>query len=74
VNLQVLSLQSNRITVIEGLQTLRNLRELYLSHNGIKVIQGLEDLVIFCTINVAIDLVITESNVLLRISNQAMSC
>lgn len=36
-------LQSNRITKIEGLQNLINLKELYLSHNGIEVIEGLEN-------------------------------
>lgn len=36
-------LQSNRITKIEGLQNLVNLKELYLSHNGIEVIEGLEN-------------------------------
>lgn len=35
--------QSNRITKIEGLQNLVNLKELYLSHNGIEVIEGLEN-------------------------------
>ena len=35
--------QSNRITKIEGLQNLINLKELYLSHNGIEVIEGLEN-------------------------------
>ncbi len=35
--------QSNRITKLEGLQNLVNLRELYLSHNGIEVIEGLEN-------------------------------
>lgn len=35
-------LQSNRITKIEGLGSLVNLRELYLSHNGIEVLEGLE--------------------------------
>ena len=38
-----LSLQSNRLTKIEGLQSLVNLRELYLSHNGIEVIEGLDN-------------------------------
>lgn len=38
-----LSSQSNRLTKIEGLQSLVNLRELYLSHNGIEVIEGLEN-------------------------------
>lgn len=36
-------LQSNRLTKIEGLQSLVNLRELYLSHNGIEAIEGLEN-------------------------------
>lgn len=36
-------MQSNRLTKIEGLQSLVNLRELYLSHNGIEVIEGLEN-------------------------------
>ncbi|XP_066201909.1 protein phosphatase 1 regulatory subunit 7 isoform X1 [Saccopteryx leptura] len=35
--------QSNRLTKMEGLQSLVNLRELYLSHNGIEVIEGLEN-------------------------------
>lgn len=38
-----LFLQSNRLTKIEGLQSLVNLRELYLSHNGIELIEGLEN-------------------------------
>lgn len=38
-----ISSQSNRITKIEGLQNLLNLKELYLSHNGIEVIEGLEN-------------------------------
>lgn len=36
-------MQNNRLTKIEGLQSLVNLRELYLSHNGIEVIEGLEN-------------------------------
>lgn len=40
---QLLPLQNNRLTKIEGLQSLVNLRELYLSHNGIEVIEGLEN-------------------------------
>lgn len=39
----LLHLQNNRLTKIEGLQSLVNLRELYLSHNGIEVIEGLEN-------------------------------
>jgi protein phosphatase 1 regulatory subunit 7 len=40
--LKILSLQSNRITVIEGLEELTNLEELYLSHNGVKRLEGLD--------------------------------
>lgn len=49
-------LQSNRITKIEGLQNLVNLRELYLSHNGIEVIEGLENNVSqnFCSLFVVV--------------------
>lgn len=41
-NLKILSIQSNRITKMEGLDGLVNLEELYLSHNGLKKIEGLE--------------------------------
>jgi len=41
-SLKILSLQSNRITKLEGLEELTNLEELYLSHNGLKKIEGLE--------------------------------
>lgn len=51
----MLSIQSNRITVIEGLQDLARLEELYLSHNGIKCIQGLENLVSLCKHTVMVD-------------------
>lgn len=41
-NLRILSLQSNRLTSISGLEALANvLEELYLSHNGITSIEGL---------------------------------
>ena len=43
--LKLLSIQSNRITEIEGLEELTLLEELYLSHNGIKCIGGLAELV-----------------------------
>lgn len=39
----LLHFQNNRLTKIEGLQSLVNLRELYLSHNGIEAIEGLEN-------------------------------
>lgn len=41
-NLRLLSIQSNRLTKIEGLEELENLEELYLSHNAITKIEGLE--------------------------------
>ena len=44
-SLSVLSLQSNRVTVIENLDGLANLAELYISHNGLEAISGLENLV-----------------------------
>ena len=37
--------KSNRLMVIEGLEKLVNLEELYLSYNGIEEVQGLETLV-----------------------------
>ena len=37
-----LSLQSNRLVKIEGLDLLVNLKELYISHNGIERLEGLE--------------------------------
>lgn len=42
-NLKILSIQSNRITKMEGLEELKNLEELYLSHNGLTKIEGLEN-------------------------------
>lgn len=42
-HLKILSIQSNRITKIEGLESLVALEELYLSHNGLKKIEGLEN-------------------------------
>jgi Leucine-rich repeat (LRR) protein len=40
--LKILSIQSNRITKIEGLGELENLEQLYLSHNGVERLEGLE--------------------------------
>ena len=42
-NLKILSIQSNRITKMEGLESLTALEDLYLSHNGITKIEGLEN-------------------------------
>jgi protein phosphatase 1 regulatory subunit 7 len=41
LSLRLISMQSNRITKIEGLECLENLEELYLSHNGIEALGGL---------------------------------
>ena len=41
-NLKILSIQSNRIVKLEGLDELENLEELYISHNGIKKLEGLD--------------------------------
>ena len=43
--LEVLSVQSNRLTAIGGLDGLCSLQELYLIHNAIKVVEGLEHVV-----------------------------
>jgi len=42
-NLRVLSIQSNRLTDLSGLQSLTNLEELYVAHNGITSLAGLEN-------------------------------
>ena len=41
--MKILSIQSNRIVKLEGLEELETLEELYLSHNGIEKIEGLEN-------------------------------
>ena len=41
-NLKILSIQSNRLTEIKGLEKLKNLEELYISHNAITEVKGLE--------------------------------
>lgn len=43
-NLQILSIQSNRITELKGLENLPNLQELYMSDNGLTKIEGLDAL------------------------------
>lgn len=40
--LRILSIQSNRITKLEGLDGLTNLEEFYISHNGLTKLEGLE--------------------------------
>jgi len=53
--LRLLSIQSNRITRIEGLENLVNLEELYLSHNGISKLEGLDNNVRLNTLDVAVN-------------------
>lgn len=43
MKLRLLSIQSNRITKIEGLENLVNLEEFYISHNGLEKLEGLEN-------------------------------
>lgn len=42
-NLKILSIQSNRLTSITGLNDLLNLEELYISHNALTDLTGLEN-------------------------------
>ena len=42
-NLKILSIQSNRLPVISGLDALVNLEELYISHNALTHISGLDN-------------------------------
>lgn len=42
MNLKILSIQSNRLTKIEGLDKLASLEELYISHNALTEVAGLE--------------------------------
>jgi protein phosphatase 1 regulatory subunit 7 len=41
-NLKILSIQSNRIRTIAGLDNLPQLEELYISHNALTTLEGLE--------------------------------
>jgi len=43
MNLKILSIQSNRLTEIVGLENLVSLEEFYISHNAIREITGLEN-------------------------------
>ena len=42
-NLRILSIQSNRISEIEGLESLLNLEELYIADNHLTTLSGLEE-------------------------------
>lgn len=42
INLKILSIQSNRLSSIQGLEDLKSLEELYISHNALTEISGLD--------------------------------
>lgn len=52
-----LSIQSNRLTKIEGLEELHNLEEIYMSHNAIEKIEGFEHNLKLNTIDIANNLI-----------------
>ncbi len=52
-SLEILSIQSNRITKLENLEHLVNLQELYLSDNGLTKIEGLDNLVNLKTLDLS---------------------
>lgn len=52
-NLEILSIQSNRILVIENLEKLSKLEQLYISHNGLEKIEGLSSNKELTTIDLA---------------------
>lgn len=52
-SLRILSIQSNRLTKIEGLEDLLSLEELYLSHNGLRVLEGLNSNLKLTTLDVS---------------------
>lgn len=56
-NLKSLSIQSNRLTKIEGLEELHNLEEIYMSHNAIAKIEGFEHNLKLNTIDIANNLI-----------------
>ncbi|KAK0223142.1 L domain-like protein [Armillaria fumosa] len=57
MSLRILSLQSNRLTRITGMEGLVNLQELYLSHNGIEKLEGVQDNVNLTTLDIGNNLV-----------------
>ncbi|KAG1750138.1 L domain-like protein [Suillus lakei] len=61
--LKILSLQSNRITKIEGLDQLADLEELYLSHNGVERLEGLENNTMLRTLDVGANFVPAIENI-----------
>jgi len=61
--LRVLSIQSNRLTKLKGLDTLEALEELYLSHNGIQKLEGLDKNLNLTTLDFAANQVTVIENV-----------
>ena len=59
----MLSIQSNRLTKLEGLDTLKALEELYLSHNGIQKLEGLDNNLSLTTLDFAANQVTVIENV-----------
>lgn len=59
----MLSIQSNRLTKLKGLDTLEALEELYLSHNGIQKLEGLDKNLNLTTLDFAANQVTVIENV-----------
>ncbi|KAH8550733.1 phosphatase 1 regulatory subunit 7 protein-like protein, partial [Umbelopsis sp. PMI_123] len=62
-HLRLLSLQSNRIAKLEGLEELHNLEELYVSHNLLEKIEGLENNIKLRTLDVAANRITKLENI-----------
>lgn len=62
-NLKILSLQSNRITKIENLDSLTNLEELYLSENGLTKMEGLNNLFNLKVLDLSLNMIENIENV-----------
>ncbi len=62
-NLSILSIQSNRLTKMENLDSLINLSELYLSDNGLTKIEGLEKLANLRVLDLARNLIERIENI-----------
>jgi len=61
--LKKLSLQSNRLSQIQGLENLLDLEELYLSSNGITKLEGLDNLTSLRVLDVASNQLTTLENI-----------
>lgn len=63
MNLELLSLQANRIVKLENLDPLVNLTDLYISENGIEKIEGLDNNKLMETFDVAKNRITVIENV-----------